>query len=119
MTKIHAGRELFQIKVVKLAVLAALAAALLGSFISLAPSSAAAAPATPAGLQCWSGIDAGTNDWAWGSCTGVSGRTHWRLHVSCTWGDTRYSSWFYGSGRTDVHCPWPERIRSTQIDIIY
>ena len=68
---------------------------------------------------CWSGIDAGTTNWAWGSCSGVTGRTHWRLHVSCTWGDTRYSSWFYGSGRTDVSCPWPERVRATQVDIIY
>ena len=67
---------------------------------------------------CWSGIDSGTINWAWGSCSGVTGNTHWRLHVSCTWGDTRYSSWFYGSGRTDVQCPWPERVRATGIDIL-
>jgi hypothetical protein len=39
--------------------------------------------------------------------------------VSCTWGSTIYSSWFYGSGRTDVECPWPGNVRTTQIDIIY
>jgi hypothetical protein len=49
----------------------------------------------------------------------VTGSSHWRLHVSCTWGDTRYSSWFYGNGRTDVQCPVPESVRDTQIDIIY
>ncbi|OXM68500.1 hypothetical protein [Amycolatopsis vastitatis] len=83
--------------------------------VSLAGAGTASASAGP----CYSGIDSGTTNWAWGSCTGVSGSSHWRLHVSCTWGDTRYSSWFYGNGRTDVQCPVPESVRATQIDIIY
>jgi hypothetical protein len=95
------------------AVLAAMVAAIAGGAVFGSSSANAGVGG------CWSGIDAGTTDWAWGSCVGVTGSTHWRLHVSCTWGDTRYSSWFYGSGRTDVHCPFPERVRSTQIDIIY
>ncbi|QMU69977.1 hypothetical protein [Streptacidiphilus sp. P02-A3a] len=76
-------------------------------------------PASAAVGACYSGVDSGTTDWAWGSCTGVTGSSHWRLHVSCTWGDTQYSSWFYGSGRTDLECPWPETVRATQVDIIY
>lgn len=86
---------------------------------SVGAAAVATQPAQAAVSGCWSGIDSGTTDWAWGSCSGVTGNTHWRLHVSCTWGDTRYSSWFYGSGRTDVQCPWPETVRATQIDIIY
>lgn len=96
--------------------LAAGAAALvLAPTVSLVGANVASASAGP----CYSGRDAGTTNWAWGSCTGVSGSSHWRLHVSCTWGDTRYSSWFYGNGRTDIQCPVPESVRATQIDIIY
>ncbi|GAA1569938.1 hypothetical protein GCM10009827_109670 [Dactylosporangium maewongense] len=79
---------------------------------------AVAEPASAAVGSCWSGIDSGTNNWAWGSCSGVTGSSHWRLHVSCTWGNTVYSSWFYGNGRTDVQCPWPGTVRATQIDAI-
>jgi hypothetical protein len=95
------------------------AAAALAVAAGLAVVPLVADPASAGVGGCWSGIDSGTVDWAWGSCTGVTGNTHWRLHVSCTWGDTRYSSWFYGDGRTDVQCPWPETVRATQIDIIY
>ncbi|WP_328617205.1 hypothetical protein OHS18_13265 [Amycolatopsis sp. NBC_00355] len=91
---------------------AVLAAATTMSVVGANAASASAGP-------CYSGRDDGTTNWAWGSCTGVSGSSHWRLHVSCTWGDTRYSSWFYGNGRTDVQCPVPESVRDTQIDIIY
>jgi hypothetical protein len=77
-----------------------------------------AAPPASAGYSgCWAGKDAGTDHWAWGSCSGVTGNTHWRLHVSCTWGDTRYSTWFYGSGRTDVECPGVETVRDQYVEI--
>jgi hypothetical protein len=95
-------------------VLAALAGVLTVGATSLAPTSASAAVS-----GCWSGLDSGTNNWSWGSCSGVTGSTHWRLHVSCTWGNTVYSSWFYGSGRTDVRCPIGTTYRSSQIDLIY
>ncbi len=97
------------------AALATVAVAACGGVTTLV----SAAPASASVGACYHGIDSGTNDWAWGSCSGVSGSSHWRLHVSCTWGDTRYSSWFYGNGRTDVQCPWPETVRDTQIDIVY
>jgi len=79
----------------------------------------AARPAQAAVGGCWHGTGAGTTNWGWGSCSGVTGSTHWRLQVSCTWGNAVYSSWFYGPGRTGVECPWPGAVRSTQIDVIY
>lgn len=100
----------------RLATIVASAALALGS------GGAAALVAQPAQASvgaCYHGTDSGTTNWAWGSCTGVTGSSHWRLHVSCTWGNTVYSSWFYGNGRTDVECPWPGSVRTTQIDIIY
>lgn len=92
---------------------------LLAAAAALAMPLAVSQPASASVGACYSGIDSGTTNWAWGSCTGVSGSSHWRLHVSCTLGSTQYSSWFYGNGRTDVQCPWPSNVRSTQIDIIY
>lgn len=78
-----------------------------------------AAPAEAGIANCYKGVDAGSNNhWAWGSCTGVTGNSHWRLHVSCTWGDTRYSSWIYGDARTDVQCPGVEEIREILIDSV-
>ena len=83
------------------------------------PLAGGGAPAYAAVGACYHGIDSGTTNWAWGSCSGVTGSSHWRLHVSCTWGSTQYSSWFYGNGRVDVQCPWPGSVRATQIDISY
>ncbi len=87
-----------------------------GSALTLAGGTT---PASAAVGNCYHGIDSGTTNWAWGSCNGVTGNSHWRLHVSCTWGSTQYSSWIYGNARVDVQCPWPGSVRATQIDIIY
>ena len=87
-----------------------------GSALTLAGGTT---PASAAVGNCDHGIDSGTTNWAWGSCNGVTGNSHWRLHVSCTWGSTQYSSWIYGNARVDVECPWPGSVRATQIDIIY
>jgi hypothetical protein len=94
---------------------------LVATAVALAAAAAPLALAQPASASvgaCYSGIDSGTTNWAWGSCTGVTAPTKWRLHVSCTWGDTIYSSWFTGNGRTDISCAWPESVRATQIDVI-
>ncbi len=65
-----------------------------------------AAPAHAGYTWCGSGINSwGDGKVAWGACENVTSPTRWRLRVSCTWGQSGASSWFYGSGRTDVSCP--------------
>ncbi len=86
---------------------------------ALAVGAAVLAPAAPASASvgpCYSGIDSGTTNWAWGSCTGTTGNTEWRLHVSCTWGYTVYSNWIHGNSRVDVQCPSPGNVRATIIE---
>ncbi|QKW12243.1 hypothetical protein [Verrucosispora sp. NA02020] len=84
-------------------VFAAIAAALGAAII--APITTGT-PAHAGYTWCGSGVNSwGDGRVAWGSCEGVTSPTRWRLVVTCTWGQSRTSSWFYGSGRTDVSCP--------------
>jgi hypothetical protein len=45
------------------------------------PVAGGGAPAYAAVGACYHGIDSGTTNWAWGSCSGVTGSSHWRLHL--------------------------------------
>jgi hypothetical protein len=75
-----------------------------------------AAPASAGYSSCWRVAVAGAKT-ASGACYDVTSPTKWRLRVSCTWGQSRTSGWFGGSGRVDVTCPSGTVVRDGWIEI--